>query len=66
MINFPGLGLSFNFSPIAFTLFGRDIYWYGFIVATAIFDILSANRIKPPYNVCGSFALGARRFMTAI
>jgi phosphatidylglycerol:prolipoprotein diacylglycerol transferase len=36
MIRFPGLGLNFNFSPIAFNLFGRDIYWYGFIVSAAI------------------------------
>lgn len=33
MISFPGLGLEFNPSPIAFTAFGKDIYWYGVIIA---------------------------------
>lgn len=27
-VGFPGLGLSFNINPVAFTLFGKDIYWY--------------------------------------
>lgn len=32
-ISFPGLGLQFHVDPIAFSLFGRDIYWYGIIIA---------------------------------
>lgn len=34
IVNFPGLGLSFELNRIAFTLFGHDIYWYGVIIAT--------------------------------
>lgn len=32
-IHFPGLGLELDPSPVAFSLFGRDIYWYGIIIA---------------------------------
>lgn len=32
-ISFPGLGLQFHVDPVAFTLLGRDIYWYGIIIA---------------------------------
>lgn len=32
-ITFPGLGLELNINPVAFHLFGKDIYWYGIIIA---------------------------------
>lgn len=32
-ITFPGLGLSFQIERVAFSLFGKDIYWYGIIIA---------------------------------
>lgn len=32
VISFPGLGLSFNPSRVAFTVLGKDIYWYGIII----------------------------------
>ena len=35
-IGFPGFGLSFNIDPVAFTLFGKDVYWYGVLIASAI------------------------------
>lgn len=35
-IGFPGLNLSFNVNPVAFTLFGKDVYWYGVIIGSAI------------------------------
>ena len=31
-ITFPGLGISVDPSPVAFTVFGKDIYWYGIII----------------------------------
>ncbi|MDR1158587.1 MAG: prolipoprotein diacylglyceryl transferase [Oscillospiraceae bacterium] len=34
-IVFPGLGLQFDPSPVAFTIFGRGIYWYGIIIAAS-------------------------------
>lgn len=32
-IAFPGLGLSFHINRAAFTVFGKDIYWYSIIIA---------------------------------
>ena len=32
-ISFPGLGLNFNINPVAFTVLGKSIYWYGIIIA---------------------------------
>lgn len=32
-ITFPGLGLSFNPSRVAFSIGSKDIYWYGIIIA---------------------------------
>jgi len=33
LITFPGLGLEFRIDRVAFSLFGKDIYWYGIIIA---------------------------------
>lgn len=33
VITFPNLGISVNPSRVAFQLFGKDIYWYGIIIA---------------------------------
>ena len=35
-IGFPGLGLEFEVNRVAFTLFGRDIYWYGLIIVLGL------------------------------
>lgn len=32
-ITFPGLGISVQLSRVAFSFFGKDIYWYGIILA---------------------------------
>lgn len=32
-IVFPGLGLEFHIERVAFSLFGKDVYWYGVIIA---------------------------------
>ncbi len=32
-ISFPNLGIAFNPSRVAFSVFGKDIYWYGIIIA---------------------------------
>ena len=33
-ITFPNLGITVDPSPVAFTAFGKDIYWYGIIIAS--------------------------------
>ena len=35
-ILFPNLGLEININPVAFTIFGKDIYWYGIIITMGI------------------------------
>ena len=36
-VSFPGLGIGdFSFSRVAFTLFGRPVYWYGVIIMVGI------------------------------
>ncbi len=35
-IEFPGLGLEFHIQRVAFNLFGKDVYWYGIIIATGL------------------------------
>lgn len=32
-VSFPGLGLEFTLNRVAFQLFGKDVYWYGVIIA---------------------------------
>lgn len=45
MISFPGLGLEFNIDPVAFTVFGKPIFWYGIIISLAlIVNIIWAMR----------------------
>ena len=44
-IAFPGLGLSFYVNPVAFRIFGKDIYWYGIIIAVGfLVAIIYATR----------------------
>ena len=31
-VSFPALGLSFDISPVAFTIFNKEIYWYALII----------------------------------
>ncbi len=35
-VEFPGLSLEFTINPVAFTVFGLDVYWYGIIIATGV------------------------------
>ena len=35
-VSFPGLGLHFNVSPVAFKIGNFEVYWYGLIIATAM------------------------------
>ena len=35
-VTFPGLGLEFTLNRVAFSLLGRNIYWYGVIIASGL------------------------------
>ena len=36
VVKFPGLGLEFNVSPVAFRIGSLEVYWYGLLIALAL------------------------------
>ena len=50
-ITFPNLGIEIDPNPVAFTVFGKDIYWYGIIIAAgfllAVFYMLCLLYTSP-------------------
>ena len=61
-VSFPGLGLEFEMDRVAFSLLGRDIYWYGIIIAigfllAVIYGLWRAPRfsLDPDVGVDGIF-----------
>ena len=63
-ITFPNLGITVDPNPVAFTVFGKDIYWYGIIIAlgfllafalTALMD--SMFRARLPHDHGRAFAV---------
>ncbi len=51
-VKFPGLGLEFQITPVAFTIGGYPVYWYGIIIATGLLlAVLYAWKSSPRYNV---------------
>lgn len=57
VIGFPGLGLEFNVNRVAFTVFGKDIFWYaiciltGYIAGLIFVSLTSKKRGVDPDNV---------------
>ena len=51
-ISFPGLGLSFNPDRIVCNLFGKNIYWYGLIIAMGfLLAVIYGCRRAPQFGV---------------
>ena len=51
-VQFPGLGLEFDISPVAFTIGDYPIYWYGLIIASGLLlAVLYAWLSSPRFNV---------------
>ena len=49
---FPGLGLEFTLNPVALTLFGHNIYWYGVIIAVGfLLAVAYCYRKAPQFGV---------------
>ena len=47
-ITFPNLGIDVDPSKIAFTIFGKDVYWYGILIATGfLLAVIYACRRAP-------------------
>ena len=54
-VSFPGLGIDeFAVDPVAFTVFGREVRWYGIIITFGILAAFSIFSMKIPYPVVGS------------
>jgi phosphatidylglycerol:prolipoprotein diacylglycerol transferase len=52
LVTFPGLGLEFTLNPIAFTVFGWSIHWYGIIIACGfLLAVLYGYRKAPRFGV---------------
>lgn len=51
-ITFPGLGVSFTINPIAFSILGISIHWYGIIIATSFaLAFLLANKDSKTFGI---------------
>lgn len=51
-VSFPGFGLDFTISPVAFSIGTYHIYWYGLIIASGLLlAVLYAWKSSPRYNV---------------
>ncbi len=53
-VSFPGLGLSFDLNPIAVTVFGWSIHWYGIIIAAGFtLAVLYCTKRAPEFGFTG-------------
>ncbi len=51
-IGFPKLGIKFNIDPVAFSVFGWDIHWYGIIIASGlILAVIVATHLARKENL---------------
>lgn len=52
VINFEGLGLSFNINNVLFKIFGIKVYWYSFLIVVAIvIALLLCKKDDGKYNI---------------
>ncbi len=53
-ITFPGLGIECNPSRVAFTIFGKEVYWYGIIIAFGfLLAVLFCSKQAKMYGITG-------------
>ncbi len=51
-VSFPHLGLKFNISEVAFTIGGKEIYWYGLIISIGfLLAIICALKLADKYGM---------------
>ena len=51
-VAFPGLGLEFNLNPIAFSIFGWPIHWYGIIIAAGfLLAVAYCTRVSKRFGI---------------
>lgn len=52
VVSFPGLGLEFTLNRVAFTLFGKPVYWYGIVIACGfLLAVLFCYRVAYKFGV---------------
>lgn len=52
LVEFPGLGLEYTVSRVAFTIFGMPIYWYGIILAAGLMlGVVFAFHYAPDFGI---------------
>lgn len=52
IVSFPGLGLEFTLNRVAFTVLGRNIYWYGVIIAGGfLLAVALCSRWAPRFGI---------------
>jgi len=52
IISFPNLGLEMNPSRVAFSIFGKDIYWYGVLIAIGFLcGLIYAAKYCPKFKI---------------
>lgn len=52
LVSFPGLGLEFEISRIAFEVFGWSIYWYGLIIASGfLLAVILCSKWAPRFGL---------------
>ena len=53
MVSFPGLGIfDITMNPVAFSVFGKDVYWYGIIIVSGPGQNFSAH-----FNASGGISV---------
>jgi len=53
-LSFPGLGLSFELSRVAFTILGRPVYWYGIIIAVGfLLAVWFCSKVSGRFGIKG-------------
>ena len=60
VVSFPGLGLEFTLNRVAFTLFGRPIYWYGILIGFGfLLAVMLCCKRAPQYGLTEEHVLDA-------
>ena len=62
VIAFPGLGLEFTINRVAFTVFGKEIYWYGIIICVGFIPVSYTHLDVYKRQGHASFGTGGARF----
>ena len=67
VISFPGLGIGeFKLDPVAFTVFGKDVMWYGVIITFGIICAFSLANWRARHEKVDGDTFFDLAFMTVL